>query len=153
MTTTIKNAPDTSGNSVEGNAHNIPAGDLMNKQKLTVITVDTTTDIDWSNIKKDTLIVAACHEEGCSENGQVHTLYWGDQICHTALKIREEDIRVDVQKLVGSDYSEFEEHNRWVASGVLSDDDSSLTIARLERFTDLFRFANNLANSLNKAAS
>lgn len=124
----------------------------MNKQKLTVINVDATTDIDWSSIKKDVLLVASCQEEGCSENGQAHTLYWGDQICHTALRVREDDIRVDVQKLVGSVYSEFEEHNRWVASGVLSDDDSSLTIARLERFTELFRFADDLAGRLNKAA-
>ncbi|ROP65655.1 helix-turn-helix domain-containing protein [Curtobacterium sp. ZW137] len=42
MTITTKNAPDTSGNSVEGNDHNTPAGDLMNTQDAT--TMHRTTD-------------------------------------------------------------------------------------------------------------
>ncbi|MDP4333222.1 hypothetical protein Q7F20_07545 [Curtobacterium sp. A7_M15] len=154
MTTITKNAPDTSGNSVEGNDHNIPAGDLMNKEDLTVLTVDRATDIDWNELPKDVEVHVPCTIPGCKNYQGEHVWSWGDSFHHCAF-----EYWADIQAQVSVDYYEDEtgdvnslEANTWSVNGFLADDDKPLTVDRVTTWMSNYNSAVCLAAELNGEA-
>lgn len=131
-------------------AHNTPAGDLMNKENLTVVTVNGTTDIDWNELPKDVEVHVPCTIPGCKNYQGEHVWSWGDSFHHRAF-----DWTLDMQCQVSVDYYEDEEGidsleaNTWAVNGFLADDAKPLTPERVCGFYANCNSAYALAAELN----
>lgn len=148
MTLNTQNAPDQSGNSVEGTIHNIPAGDTMNK---TIMTVADAHDIHWHDLDKASVVLVPCAERGCYMEGTPHLLTWGDMLQHKASVVTAPDTRVEVVKFAASEEVP-EVESYWYVAGWLDDSDTRLTPERVAFFTAHYNSAVALAAELNEGA-
>lgn len=151
MTTTEnKNGPEVLEH-LEANAHNTPAGDLMNTQNTTVLTVQNATDIHWHDVDKQAVVLVDCREHGCMLNGTPHLLSWGDMLLHKASVLSEGGLLVEVVKFAACDEVPIAE-SKWYVAGWLEDDDYPLTPQRVATFTDAYYAGVTLADQLNAKA-
>jgi hypothetical protein len=127
MNTTTKNAPAGAATPNQGNAHNIPAGDLMNNTK-----VAPTTDI------RCPINLAGCTGERhtADDTGSEEDRGW-----HTAFYRSGDEWHVTAERFNGD--------GEWKVYGRLEDDDEPLTANKVVSFYDAWIEARNITHDLN----